>query len=204
MNLQKIMSQIESDEFFAEVAIASDARLFFKFARRKRVVHSLLTELQSEIAQNEIVKRVLNLLRQEYDPEYVRPSDVALAIYLWALEYVRSPFASLLATDISSDTSFWWAKQAAKIILGTQLDYVEASQNIVNVQMPAQAFPSTSTETSEITYIGLLVDASDGSIASNRAISIASKDTDAPPLSGDWASFFRLASFNDVLQVQFI
>lgn len=204
MNLQEIMSQIESDDFFAQLAIASDIHLFFRFAKRESVVHSLLTELQNETAQNAVVKRALNLLRQEYDPEYVRPSDVALAIYIWALEFVHSPFASLLATGVSSDTSFWWAKQTAKTVLETRLD---TSQDIVNLQMPPKAFPSTYTNTSEATYIGLLIDELDGPIASNRDFSFAAKETDTPPpriLPDELTSLFRLTSLNGVLQKQFI
>ena len=51
MNLEELMAIVESDELFAELAIASDVYLFIKFARDKNVVRSLLRELRKEEAQ---------------------------------------------------------------------------------------------------------------------------------------------------------
>jgi hypothetical protein len=113
MNLKDAMAQIESDEFFAELAIASDVKLFLKFARQKAPVRSLLRELTSDAAQISVALRIRSLLDREYDPEFLRPWDTALAIYLWALNAVQSPIAKSLAADAASAPNLWWAKQVA-------------------------------------------------------------------------------------------
>ena len=117
MMLNDIFVTIESDEFFAEMSIASDAKSFIRYARGKGVVSALLEHLDDVTEQKKVSRRVDKLLGRKYDVAYVRPVDTALAIYIWALGIARSPYFPLVAAKIINASDTWWAGIIAKSML---------------------------------------------------------------------------------------
>jgi hypothetical protein len=113
MKPHDLFERIESDNFFVEMTIAADIDVFIQFAKHKEVVKSLLEQLQDKSVQNEVSRRVFELLKRDFDPEYLRPADVAIAIYLLALDSVRSPETGFTALEVEQASNLWWAIQVA-------------------------------------------------------------------------------------------
>jgi hypothetical protein len=180
MKLEDLMSEIESDDFFAELAIASDVNLFLRFARKRQVVRSLLTEIwANEKAQRLLAIRVINLLKREYDAAYVRPCDTALAIYVWALSAVQSPYAEAIAAETAASPHLWWAKQVARRVQEARPTRVNVSQGTVNVSKIVRLLATFITNTDTASTNKTLLAPTD---ISREAISIATGDTkDEPP-----------------------
>jgi hypothetical protein len=157
MNLKSLSSEIESDDFFARLAIASDARLFLKFARKFEVTLSLLKAVrEDEEAQLFFAKRILELLQLEYDAEYTRPSDTALAIYVWALGDVQSRFARALATEVAQSSNLWWAAQIARRVLRPGYGYANANQGTVTHSASGGALESFKNAVAHTAYTDLV------------------------------------------------
>ncbi len=126
--MKVLITAIESDEFYAQLAIANDIDNFIRFAWRNAFVRSLIENLQDSIngdAQIKVVSRMLNLLNDEYDDHYIRSADTALAVYLLALNAVNSPYAEPLANIILKTNNLWRAAQTAMV---TQVGKRESTQ----------------------------------------------------------------------------
>lgn len=116
MTLDKLMAQIEADEFTIEMMIAPDVDVFRKFAVNKELVQSLVGQLQDKSAQRVIVERIFELLDLDFDSEFLRPKDITIAIYLLVLDTVHNSNTALIALAVEQASNLWWAQQVASAV----------------------------------------------------------------------------------------
>jgi hypothetical protein len=115
MTFHDLCEQIESDEFYTRLAIASDANLFIKFVEEQPEFEQLVSRLgQHERDQVALAIRVVELLRRPFETRYSRLDDTALAVYIWALHVVSSTYSRDIADALIDAENLWWASRAAR------------------------------------------------------------------------------------------
>lgn len=117
MPLRDILTEIESYEFSAEIAIASDAAHALELLRDHPLVERLIAETEATEAQLRLVRRALALCEREPDPRYENPSDAALFAYMFAARSHSTGLARMIARHVHRAPNLWLARNFALRLL---------------------------------------------------------------------------------------
>lgn len=119
MTLQEIMRLVEGHEFAARLNLASDMRTLLSIALQQDEIRRLIELLEKPEAQEEVLRRVVQISRQRIDPRYENPGDAALAVYVWVLNVRGSRLARLAADAAIEAPHCWWAEKIVQQVGST-------------------------------------------------------------------------------------
>jgi hypothetical protein len=160
--LKDLFTEIESNDFSAQLNVVSGLRSFLHATSKAGAVDRLLNAMQEREHCNLVLNRILELSKIQPDPRYENPRDVALAVYLWLLKIKNRDLAEIGAETISRVPQCWWARYISQGILEgkEQFNTMSFTENLkYELQGPGEFYivttaPNQSAE--EISLAGLV------------------------------------------------
>lgn len=131
MSFIEAMREIESHAFIARLGIASDFNSLLRAMKLEPSVQTISDELESRDKQDQVLSKILSLVRQRTDIRYENPWDIALTVYLWLLSSKGLSAARVAAQVIAEAQQCWWAKELAGKVLSDSYIHT-ASANTMN------------------------------------------------------------------------
>ena len=106
--LGQLVNTIESDEFAAELGVVSSFRHFQSILADDERIKELVNDLShnSEL-KTMIARRIYALIKTKHKPGYLRPDDIAIAAYLYALNIADHLTAYDVAVRVKETKDFW-------------------------------------------------------------------------------------------------
>jgi hypothetical protein len=111
MSLQDVMRKVEDHGFSAEMNLVSGSKAFHKGLRNHPVFRELLEALKEPHAPDRILQQIIELSTQPVQPHFENPFDVALTVYLTALDLHRPDLVRRAAENVSKAPNCWWAAE---------------------------------------------------------------------------------------------
>lgn len=118
MIAQRIWDEIESQFFAATLGVVSTPRAFDEAMLQHSIVSELMANLSSESDVEAVAKRLQRLLNEPSDVRYCHQHDLAIAVYLRALDICAPEHALAPANLALTQRNLWWGKAMAKRIAG--------------------------------------------------------------------------------------
>ena len=141
MTPREAMALIESNDFIAQVGIASDLRTLHNSLRQHPAFQYLSQHLGSPAVRKTLFARISQLSTLRIDPRFEHPADTPLTIYLSILIQSDPPLAALAAEIVSQAPQCWWAaKTAIHILLGKQVRNSSAHRHSTVLLEKAEPF----------------------------------------------------------------
>lgn len=141
MTLQQLVERIEGTEFAVELGVASLAETFVRGLQAQQEVADLYLALRTDSDRKyKLMDRVDALARREPDVRYDNRWDIPLATYVWVLDRIDPPLASIAAERVLSVRNLWWARHVANLVLrqgraGEAADVLVAVQEDVGLRI---------------------------------------------------------------------
>ena len=114
-NLTKIFDEIESNQFSAELNLASGYKMFLDIMNKNATFNLLCSMVSGTGLFNggcdAILERIKEIVNADFDKKYENPYDVALATYVLVLLKVDRKSGICAAQLISDEHQTWWANQ---------------------------------------------------------------------------------------------
>jgi hypothetical protein len=120
MELQNILSFIESIEFATGYTPISNLNSLFNTLQTDTHILELISQLQTPEAKAFFYHRLLQLLPANPHPEYAHPLDEAITAYLYALSQVDHDLTQQAAAAVLATPRLWWAKRMAQHLQAAQ------------------------------------------------------------------------------------
>ena len=114
---ESVWHEIEGPLLRAVLGVVSTPRAFDAALFKVAPVSRLLGELDDRESCEKVQKRLLLLLGGDADPRYCHPHDLAIAIYLRALDICAPELAFPPARQILAHRNLWWARAMALRLL---------------------------------------------------------------------------------------
>lgn len=118
MIAQRIWDEIESQLFAATLGVVSTPRAFDAAMLQHPTVSELMANLSSESDVEAVAKRLEQLLNEPSDVRYCHQHDLAIAVYLRALDICAPEHVLVPASFALMQRNLWWGKAMAKRIAG--------------------------------------------------------------------------------------
>lgn len=118
MIAQRIWDEIEGQLLAATLGVVSTPRAFDAAMLQHPIVSELMANLSSESDVEAVVKRLQQLLSEPTDARYCHQHDLAIAVYLRALDICAPEHALAPAHLALTQRNLWWGKAMAKRIAG--------------------------------------------------------------------------------------
>jgi len=120
VTFSEALREIESLDFSVRLNIASGLRTFLDIANQEEAVLVVRDRIRSTTRYWQLVRRTVDLLREEFDEQYENPADTALAVYTWLLnesrlETRRAPIAEQVTDQVARARQCWWALKVAEM-----------------------------------------------------------------------------------------
>ncbi len=122
-----VFEKLESDQFAAAMNVVSGMRQFVRGLASAPEVQELLASTRSRDDSLVIAERFNQVAARQADPDHENPWDVALAAYLWILDRVDPPQASLCAAQALMSSNGWWSRKLAETIASGNRQLLVAS-----------------------------------------------------------------------------
>jgi hypothetical protein len=118
MSIHEFTKELESAKFAAEMSVFSGFKTFVSALNHTPILDAAINLLLVEEPSRQIVfERISELIKDNPEPEYSHPHDIAIACYLYMLSRAEMWRAELAAIQISEVNNLFWAKQLARQIL---------------------------------------------------------------------------------------
>ncbi len=119
MNLDEVLRIIESHDFAVELNVSSDWGTFQRILREHSAVRRLDELLVLPANQNRVLHRVRELSQREADPRYENQWDVALSVYLSALERHGEVLGRMAASAGRRVSQSWWVPRVVDSVFSS-------------------------------------------------------------------------------------
>lgn len=115
MTLNKLFSIIESVEFGLKLSAASGFSVV-KMVLENDLTLQELIEVSKKSSENraKVFERLVTLLEDNTEPEYMHDHDEALTAYLFVLSKTDENFVNLAADKMLQTPNLWWARRLAE------------------------------------------------------------------------------------------
>lgn len=137
MNIDEIIAQVESEEYLAQLNIASGKQQFLEVLSQHTTYLALLDKCKTLKNSLFVLSRIERLIHLDIDIRFENPNDVALATYLHALSESSSahhePVIAIIgALLITQARQIWWSRFLAETIL-LQSQISETTQETIGI-----------------------------------------------------------------------
>jgi hypothetical protein len=133
--IENALNDIESFAFRAAVGAASTVRRFKSLVAARPEARALIGAVALPEGITLVRRRVHELLLSKPDVEFAHPDDIAIAVFLDAIDIVDGLAGLETAREVSQTSGLWWANLVAEDILrGSDVSYV-----VKDVETPASS-----------------------------------------------------------------
>ena len=121
-SLREVLNEIESVKFDAVMNAHSGFNSFLSTLQEEASIRRLIALLAKDVsARQEVFQRLMSLIDKNDDLNYAHPYDIALSVYLYALEQADINLASDAAKQIAQRNDLSWARRLAQKILSEMI-----------------------------------------------------------------------------------
>jgi len=122
MKLHDLIEQIETLEFSLRLSVLSGFKSVLFTLENDETFQQLTTTLQeSHENVDAVFQRLLKVLSNHDQSDYILFADEAVTAYLYALNQQDTELATQAAEQISQTSGLFWARRLAKHILETPI-----------------------------------------------------------------------------------
>jgi hypothetical protein len=144
MTFEKILDQIESHTFSAEVNVAGGYSAFRSILASNGTVLELVSFLSNRSLAERCLRRIGSLASLTVDLRFENPFDAALAAYLHALSAKHPDLSRIGASVVQACPRCWWGRRVANHLLAPGQDTTR------HTGLTVQSVPTTSGRVVEL------------------------------------------------------
>lgn len=106
----KIFVEIESDQFSAQLGLASGFKMFHNIMKNNETFN-LLCLIISNNGCEVVIDRIKEIIKTDFDHKYENPYDTALATYILALLKINRQAGIYASQLVYDEHQTWWTNQ---------------------------------------------------------------------------------------------